>query len=66
MPNSSGDNLLVTMRVKIVPVNTLASPTVRAINPEYVTRMSLNSIENNDQEYKKRLNVFLTRINQKS
>jgi len=34
IPNSSGDNRLVTMRVNIAPVNTLARPTVRAIKPE--------------------------------
>lgn len=42
IPNSSGDNLLVTISMKIIPVKTLIKPTTSAISPEYVTRISLN------------------------
>jgi len=34
VPKSSGDNLLVTINVNIIPVKTLAKPTASAISPE--------------------------------
>ena len=34
VPNSSGDNLLVTINTKIKPVKTPIMPTPNAINPE--------------------------------
>ncbi len=34
VPNSSGDNLLVTMRTKSKPVKILPIPITKAINPE--------------------------------
>jgi len=34
VPKSSGDSLLVTINVNIIPVKTLAKPTVSAISPE--------------------------------
>ncbi len=34
VPNSSGDNLLVTIRTKTRPVKTLINPITKEINPE--------------------------------
>ena len=34
VPNSSGDNLLVTIKVKTNPVNNEINPTLNEINPE--------------------------------
>jgi hypothetical protein len=39
VPNSSALRLLVTIRVKIMPVITLVKPIAKEINPEYVTRI---------------------------
>ena len=44
MPNSSGDKLLVIISVKARPKITPTKPPIKAISPEYVTRISLNYI----------------------
>jgi len=37
VPNSSGESLLVTINVNIVPVMTVEKVMINEINPEYVT-----------------------------
>ena len=59
IPNSSGDSLLVTMRVKTIPVTTLIRPTTNAIRPEYVTRILLNYKINFMPEYKRKESSLL-------